>query len=47
MVDLFNLDNVNDGHGDIDVDRDIDIVHFVKAEWRNLLVVVLLFNIKV
>ena len=42
VVHFCDLDDVNDRHGDIDVDRDIDIFHFVKAEGRNLLVVVVL-----
>ena len=43
MVDLFNFDEVNDGHRHIDVHRDVEVVHFVKAKRRNLLVVVVLF----
>ena len=42
MVHLFNFDEVNDRHWDVDVDGDVDIVHFVKAEGRNLLVVIIL-----
>ena len=42
MVDLFNFDKVDDGHRHIDVHRDVEVVHFVKAEGRNLLVVVVL-----
>ena len=44
VVHLFNLDNVNDRHGDVDVDRDVDTVHFVKAEWCNFLVVIVLLG---
>ena len=43
MVDLFNFDEVDDGHRHVDVHRDVQVVHFVKAERRNLLVVVVLF----
>ena len=42
MVHLFNFNNVNDRHGDVDVDGDVDVVHFVKAEGCNLLVVIVL-----
>ena len=42
MVHLFNFDNINDRHGDVDVDGDVNIVHFVKAEGRYLLVVIVL-----
>ena len=42
VVHFCDLDDVDDRHGDIDVDRDVDIVHFVKAEGSNLLVVVVL-----
>ena len=42
MVDLFNFDEVDDGHRHVDVHRDVQVVHFVKAEGRNLLVVVVL-----
>ena len=44
MVDLFNFDEVDDGHRDVDVDRDVEVVHLVKAERRNLLVVVVLLS---
>ena len=44
VVHFFNLDNINDRHGDIDVDGDVDTVHFVEAEWCNLLVVILLLR---
>ena len=44
MVDLFNFDEVDDGHGDVDVDRDVYIVDLVKTEWSNLLVVIVLEN---
>ena len=43
MVNLFDFDEVDDRHGDVDIDRDVDVVHFVKAERCNLLVVVVLF----
>ena len=42
VVDFLDLDHVNDRHWHIDVDRDIDILLFVKAERSNLLVVVVL-----
>ena len=42
VVYFCDLDDVDDWHGDIDVDRDVDVVHFVKAEGSNLLVVVVL-----
>ena len=42
VVHFCDLDDVDDRHGDVDVDRDVDIVHFVKAEGSNLLVVVVL-----
>ena len=42
MVDLFNFDEVDDGHRDVDVDRDVEVLHLVIAEGRNLLVVVVL-----
>ena len=42
MVHLFNLDNVNDRHRDVDVDRDVDILHFVKGERCDLFVVIVL-----
>ena len=42
MVDLFNFNEINDGHGNVDIDGDVDVVHFVKGERCNLLVVVLL-----
>ena len=42
VVHFCDLDDVDDGHGDVDVDRDVDVVHFVKAEGRDLLVVVVL-----
>ena len=44
MVDLFNFDEVDDGHRDVDVDRDVEVLHLVKAERRNLLVVVVLLS---
>ena len=43
MVHLLDLDDVDDRHGHVDVDRDVDVVHFVKAERSNLLVVVVLY----
>ena len=42
MVDLFDFDEVDDGHRDVDVDRDVEVLHLVKAEGSNLLVVVVL-----
>ena len=42
VVHFCDLDDVDDWHGDVDVDRDVDVVHFVKAEGRDLLVVVVL-----
>ena len=39
MVDFGNLDDVDDRHGDVDVDREVDIVYFVKAKRCDLLVV--------
>ena len=42
VVYFCDLDYVDDRHRDVDVDRDVDIVHFVKAERRDLLVVVVL-----
>ena len=42
VVHFCDLDDVNERHGHVDVDRDVDIVHFVKAEGRDLLVVVVL-----
>ena len=43
MVHLLYLYDVNDRHGHIYVDGDVDVVHFVKAERSNLLVVVVLY----
>ena len=42
MVDFFYLDDVNDRHRDVDVHRDVQIVHFVKTEGGYFLVVVVL-----
>ena len=42
MVDLLNLDDVYHRHRDVDVQRDVSFVDLVKAEGRNLLVVVAL-----
>ena len=42
MVNLFDFDEVDDGHRDVDVDRDVEVLHLVKAEGSNLLVVVVL-----
>ena len=42
MVDLFDFNEVDDGHRDVDVDRDVKVLHLVKAEGCNLLVVVVL-----
>ena len=41
---LRNLDDVDDGHGDVDVDWDVYVVDLVKTEWSNLLVVIVLEN---
>ena len=41
---LRNLDDVDDGHGDVDVDGDVHVVDLVKTEWSNLLVVIVLEN---
>ena len=46
MVDLFDFDEVDDGHRDVDVDRDVEVLHLVIAEGRNLLVVVVLIFMK-
>ena len=46
MVDLLNLDDVYHRHRDIDVHRDVSVVDLVKAEGRNLLVVVALVTKK-
>ena len=43
VVHLLDFDDVNDRHGHIYVDGDVDVVHFVKAERSNLLVVVVLY----
>ena len=42
VVYFCDLDDVDDRHGDIDVNWDVDVVHFVKAEGCDLLVVVVL-----
>ena len=42
VVHFLYLNDVNDRHGHIYVDGDVDVVHFVKAEGRDLLVVVVL-----
>ena len=42
MVHLLDLDDVNDRHGHIDVNRDVEVVHFVKTERGYFLVVVVL-----
>ena len=42
MVHLLYLYDVNDRHGHIDVDWDVQVVHFVKTEWGYLLVVIIL-----
>ena len=44
IIYLCNLDDVDDGHWDVDVDRDVYIVDLVKTEWSNLLVVIVLEN---
>ena len=41
---LCNLDDVNDGHGDVDVDGDVHVVDLVKAKRSDLLVVIVLKN---
>ena len=41
---LCNLDDVNDRHGDVDVDGDVLVVDLVKAKRGNLLVVIVLEN---
>ena len=43
VVHFLYLNDVNDRHGHIYVDGDVDVVHFVKAERSNLLVVVVLY----
>ena len=47
MVDLLDFQNVNDRHGDVDLDRDDCLQHLVKAEWGDLLVVVVLARRKI
>ena len=42
MVHLLDLDDVNDRHGHIDVNRDVEVVHFVKTERGYFLVVIVL-----
>ena len=42
MVNLFDFDEVDDRYGDVDIDRDVEVLHFVKAERCNLLVVIVL-----
>ena len=42
MVDLFNFDEVDDGHRHVDVHRDVQVVHFVKTERGYFLVVIIL-----
>ena len=42
MVNLFDFDEVDDRHGDVDIDRDVEVLHFVKTERCNLLVVIVL-----
>ena len=42
MVDLLNLDDVSDGHGDVNTDRNSALLDLVKTEGSNLLVVVVL-----
>ena len=44
VVYFCDLDDVDDRHGDIDVNWDVDVVHFVKAEGCDLLVVVVLHH---
>ena len=42
MVHLLDFQDVNDGHGHIDIDGDHCLQHFVKTERSDLLVVVVL-----
>ena len=42
MVHLLYLYDVNDRHRHIDVDRDVQVVHFVKTERGYFLVVIIL-----
>ena len=42
VVHFCDLDDVDDGHGDVDVDGDVHVVDLVKTEWSNLLVVFVL-----
>ena len=42
MVHLLDFQDVNDGHGHIDIDGDHSLQHFVKTERSDLLVVVVL-----
>ena len=42
MVHFLYLDYVNDRHGDVDVNRDVQVVHFVKTERGYFLVVIVL-----
>ena len=47
MVDFLDSQNVNDRDGDVDLDRDDCLQHLVKAEWGDLLVVVVLARRKI
>ena len=42
MVDLLNLDDVSDGHGHVDTDRNSALLDLVKTKGSNLLVVIVL-----
>ena len=42
MVHFLYLDDVNDRHGHVDVNRDVQVVHFVKTERGYFLVVIVL-----
>ena len=42
MVHFLYLDYVNDRHGDVDVNRDVQVVHFIKTERGYFLVVIVL-----
>ena len=42
MVHFLYLDDVNDRHGHVDVNRDVQVVHFIKTERGYFLVVIVL-----
>ena len=42
MVDFLDLNDVNNGHGDINIDRNVPFVDLVKSKWSDLLVIVIL-----